>query len=455
MKPFIGSLSSSPSQWQDLAYDERFEWALVDDHNFEEGSGSGLAAKTGVGTAESMPYADEALVLMPTFDIRLIEAKVPLTNAKKLQQILPNLIEEYLLGGTESISVQALPPVPGRPALQRTLAVIDRLWFGWLCKQLEGLLCRKVRMVPDCFMLSLNSSSSVAPSLASMREGLNVIFTKRTGEQLGIAWVERDDAEQNRQTPPSVISGQVIEFSWDWLIPSAHAFLQENANSRAPNFALNLLPKKFKSDTIQSGFSRFTSALARKKEHDLTQDGLSNYVGWTDPIVWREPKKWALYFIAMVVMGSLLHLSWMVFDNWRWSKRIELLAAQSLTSTSVLALEQAKSSAQSNTATLPTTVTGALIKQVTQDQRRQGLPTDADFASMAAKLQQLKLSFGAEIIQQLDYDGYGIDFEFKPGAIKQSSEQVIDAGRSLGLLIKSLGANRYRLEPYAGLGAGT
>ena len=41
------------------------------------------------GTTDSMPYADEALVLMPTLDVRLIEAKVPLANAKKLQQILP------------------------------------------------------------------------------------------------------------------------------------------------------------------------------------------------------------------------------------------------------------------------------------------------------------------------------------------------------------------------------
>jgi hypothetical protein len=44
-----------------------------------------------------------------------------------------------------------------------------------------------------------------------------------------------------------------------------------------------------------------------------------------------------------------------------------------------------------------------------------------------------------------------MNFEFKLGAVKQTSAQVLEHARSLGLMVKSLGANRYRLEPYAGL----
>jgi hypothetical protein len=77
--------------------------------------------------------------------------------------------------------------------------------------------------------------------------------------------------------------------------------------------------------------------------------------------------------------------------------------------------------------------------------------TDADFALMAAKLHQLKASFGADVLQSIEYDGYGMNFEFKLGAVKQTSAQVLEHARSLGLMVKSLGANRYRVEPYAGL----
>jgi hypothetical protein len=75
---------------------------------------------------------------------------------------------------------------------------------------------------------------------------------------------------------------------------------------------------------------------------------------------------------------------------------------------------------------------------------------------MAAKLQQLKTAFGPEALQKLDYDGYGINFELKPATLKLSNQQtgaeVTQKAHSLGLMVKTLGPNRYRLEPYAGLG---
>ena len=124
---------------------------------------------------------------------------------------------------------------------------------------------------------------------------------------------------------------------------------------------------------------------------------------------------------------------------------MELLAAQSLTPASIAALNKSNPNLSADA------VLAAFIKQATQDQRRQGAVTDADFSSMTAKLQQLKAGLGAEVLQELDYDGYGINFEFKADAVKQSPEQVIAQARMLGLMVKTLGPNRYRLEPYSGL----
>ena len=428
LKPFNGSSASSASDWQDLACAERFEWCLVEEGELAQGA----VVSTGTGTTDSMPYADQALVFMPTVDVRLIEAKVPLANAKKLQQILPNVVEEYLLGGTEALAVQAFPPVPGRPALQRTLALIDRAWYGWLTKQLEGLLCPRVRLIPDCLLLDLGSTSL-------MRDDGNVILSRRTGEQLGVGWIERENLEQGMQLPSSLGADHAIAISWDDLVPSAQAFIKVNASSKSANFALNLLPSNFRRQLGKSSLFALGRQVSASTEADAST------LSWSDPVLWRRPWHWLTITIATLILGFGLHLTWLAIDDWRWSKRMELLAAQSLTSASVTELTR------SNPQPSASAVLGAFIQQVTREQRRQGAVTDADFASMAAKLQQLKASFGADVLQSIEYDGYGMNFEFKPGAVKQTSAQVLERASMLGLMVKSLGVNRYRLEPFAGL----
>lgn len=463
-KPIIGAGSALPGDsargsaqdWQELGCAERFEWCLVESDNEYE---------TGIGTTESMPYADEVLVLMPTIDVRLIEAKVPLANAKKLQQILPNLIEEYVLSGAQLLSVQALPPVLGQPAVQRVIALTDRAWFTWLIKQLEGLISQRVRLIPECFLLDL-PAEDVKAVIAYQREEGNVIFTQRTAQQLGVAWVERlaADSELEEITLPNTLQGATVKaFAWDWLVPAAREYLQTNSSSRSANFALNLLPKTFR-QKAGKGLANFSALLNRKggRQAQAIQSGAS----WLDAAVWRQPWQWSKYLLASIAIGYVLHLTWLVVDNWRWGNQIEVLAAQSLTPSSVAKLNQAKelgvmADVGGNTpnAGNPSVnrVIAAFITQVTNDQRRQGLVSDADFAPMAAKLQQLKVLFGPEALQKIDYDGYGIDFEFKPSALKlsnqQASDEVTQKARALGLMVKPLGPNRYRLEPYSGLGS--
>jgi hypothetical protein len=465
LKPFSGSGSPGDSarEWSDLNCAERFEWCLVDGEDT-----ANAAMETGIGTTESMPYADEVLVLLPTIDVRLIEAKVPLANAKKLQQILPNLIEEYVLTGAQSLAVQALPPMPGKPALQRVIALVDRAWFTWLTKQLEGLISQRVRLIPECLLLAIpesDNANSELPSIAYQRSEESLIFTRRTGAQLGVAWVERalDHTDEKIILPKALQDQAFAEFSWEWLAIGAKQFLKDNASSKSANYSLNLLPKTFRREAGK-GLSNLSSYLKRKRVD--TNPSVSAGSSWTNPAIWRQPAQWAKFLAASIVVGYVLHLTWLVVDNWRWGNQMEVLAAQSLTPSSITKLNQDKEQgkAQANEQTRAIGVTGsvtnagnpvinAFTKQVTQDQRRQGLVSDADFAPMAAKLQQLKKAFGPEVLQKLDYDGYGIDFEFKSGSIKQTGAEVTQKARALGLMVKVLGPNRYRLEPFAGLGS--
>ena len=445
------SARGSVQEWQELGCAEHFEWCLVE----SLGSLNALTEyESGTGTTESMPYADEVLVLIPTIDVRLIEAKVPLANAKKLQQILPNLIEEYVLSGAQSLSVQALPPAPGKPALQRVIALIDRAWFTWLTKQLEGLISQRVRLIPECFLLDAPAEGA-QKVIAYQGEESSIILTQRTAEQVGVAWVERADAIENITLPNSLQDAELKAFSWEWLAPAAWQYLQVNASAKSANFALNLLPKTFRKKAGK-GFSNFSALLKRKG--DGKAQAIHHGTSWMDATVWRQPAQWTKFLVASIVFGYVLHLSWLVVDNWRWGNQMEVLAAQSLTPSSITKLNQDKEQtraigASGSVANAGNPVINAFTKQVTQDQRRQGLVSDADFAPMAAKLQQLKAAFGPEVLQKLDYDGYGIDFEFKPGGIKQTSAEVTQKARALGLMVKVLGPNRYRLEPFAGLGS--
>jgi len=451
LKPFAGTDAASPSDWQELSCAEQFEWALLDDVNLD--SDSELAptgTQFGVGTPESMPYADEALVLLPTLDVRLIDAKVPLANPKKLQQILPNLIEDYVLTGVDAIAAQALPPVPGSPALQRTLALIDRAWISWLNQQLERLLAPRVRLIPECLLLSVAVEGEPS-ELTYQRFEDSIIFTQRTGLQLGVSWVEHQaaggDVDVTDIVLPQSLSGSSLkEIAWEWLIPAAQEYLQINRNSRAPNFALNLLPKHFKRDVKSFGKGGLASVTGIFSGKGLRSSINAAGLAWTDPLVWRQPFHWLRYFGISLALGYGVYVSWMVVSEWRWGKQMELLAVQSLSPASVAALNQAKAANNSNA------ILSAFTKQVTLEQRRRGVVVDADFAAMAAKLQQLKAVYGPEVLQKIEYDGYAIVFEFKPGVAMTEPKEVLKRARSLGMAITSLGSNQYRLEPYSGLG---
>lgn len=461
LKPFIGAISSvsgaqsdTAHDWQDLACAEKFEWCLIDDSAADSAlldSPEDLISERGIGTTDSMPYADEVLVLLPTIDVRLIEAKVPLANAKKLQQILPNLVEEYVLSGAQTLFVQALPPPLGKPAMQRVIALIDRAWFVWLTKHLESLLSQRVRLIPDCLLLQVSPHNEQS-LIAYRQQGDDTIYTVRSSDQLGLAWVERNmnGVQPDQIKPPqSVRDATLVEFSWPLIVQGAQQFLQETLSSRSANYALNLLPKTFRSGSGSgSGFSQFSAMLKRKRAGE--NQTIGEKTSWINPIVWRAPLRWTSFLIVSGVLGYGLHLGWLVFDNWRWGNQMEVLAAQSLNPASIARLNQesVNEGKQVNGAVIE-----AFAKQVTHDQRRQGLVSDADFAPMAAKLQMLKAAYGPEVLQKIDYDGYGINFEFKPGSMNQSGTHLINTARTLGLMVKALGPNRYRLEPFAGAGS--
>jgi type II secretion system protein L len=463
LKPFAGAFTGLAGEWEDLACAQRFEWCLVEDADALSSSATSTLAfmptmQSGIGSIDSMPYADEALVLLPTLDVRLIETKVPLANPKKLQAILPTLLEEYVLSNTATLHISALPPVPGQPAMDRTLAAIDRAWFTWITGQLEGLLSNRVRLIPDCLLLSFEGDG---PSLMRVREGDANVYCQRTGMQTGVAWAEycplleeeitgKDrDHDHNHNSngasplPSHLGTSDAVPFAWAWAAPSAMAFLEANASSRAPNFALNLLPSGFKSRA--GGLARSSAS-----NNNANRSAGSNAIAlaWVDPLTWQPALRWLGLGIATIALGLVAQLAWLGVSNWRWGQQMELLAMQSLTPANMAKL----SSGANQHDVLP-----VFLDQAINTQRSQGAVTDADFASLAAKLQQLSSALNVKALQQINYSANAMEFEFKAGgqdfSSTEAAQRVIASARKLGLMVKHLGGARYRLEAYAGLGA--
>jgi len=448
LKPFAGAFTGLAGEWEDLACAQRFEWCLVEDS--DPLSETTSPTQSGIGSIDSMPYADEALVLIPTLDVRLIETKVPLANPKKLQAILPTLLEEYVLSNTATMHISALPPVPGQPAMDRTLAAIDRAWFTWIASQLEHVLSSRIRLIPDCLLLSLagdvqkvdpvSAALATSPILMYVREGDALVYCQRTGIQTGIAWAEHCVPSAELPLPSSLGSTGAVAFSWAWAAPSALAFLAANASSRAPNFALNLLPAGFKSragGSMPSGLSAGGTSAVRG----------ATALAWVDPLTWQPALRWLGLGIAAIAFGAITQLAWLGVSNWRWGQQMDLLAMQSLTPVSMAKL---------NSSANPQEVLPVFLDQALSAQRSQGAVTDADFASLAAKLQQLSSALRVQSLQQIQYGANAMEFEFKGGgsdySSKEAAQRVIASAHNLGLLVTHLGGARYRLEPFAGLG---
>ncbi len=413
---------------------EAFEWCLCETSTLHA-----TIQSTGTGAIESMPYADEALVLMQTLDVRLIQKKVPLVKAKKLQQVLPSLIEDELLGGTDNPLIYALPPLAGKSGSERALAVMNRSWFRWLAKELNSLLSPRVRMIPDCLILPLqnahtNQAESPVSCLAFQRNNTSIIYTWHQAEQIGVAWAEDSEAIS---LPSQLVGIQPIEWSWDWMASRAFAF---SRNKEIANASLNIL---FADNLTRKSSPKSTLRWFSHSEND-SQNLASNSVSWLDHGLWVKPIRWAQYSIASMILGVGIYTSWLAIDNWRWSRNMEISAAQFLAPETIGLIAQNKNTES---------ITQAFTKQSTSDARIKGLPTDADFIAMTGKLQQLKLALGKGSIQKVEYDGYRINFEFKQGGEQIAPSLVIQKAQSLGLMVIDLGNNRFRLEPYAGLGS--
>lgn len=382
---------------------ENFRWALV------EGDYT-TAIQQGHGALNDLPFADEALVLMPTVDTRLIHTKVPMISGKKLEALLPILTEPFLLDQRIPLRYQLLPPVPGSKGVERTIAITSDSWMNWLQDQLALLPVRVLTMVPDCLLLTTPEDNQTPREfLITAQEALRIVAC-REGADWGSGWVESSDAEsQLRQLYPEA---ELRHFAWDWLLPRVGEWMA----SKSP---INLMLQKPSAKKNKSGIDKPTVRWAAKVE-------------WMH---WRKPVQLAGIAFAVYVVGSALVLGLATLSNWRWEVKLADIARQhlgTLTSNSNAAIKE-------------------VLEETTRSIHAQGNTTPADFVPMTAKLQVLLDDYPNGLLQSIDYRPDGLTFTLRGGYDTPDAEALKQRATHLQMAIIATGKNTYRMLPLAGL----
>ena len=395
VNPRLLNLSGAADDVDFSSPSERFRWCLIDTDAADTAQ---QILSQGQGTVADMPFADEAMVLIPTVDVRLIHTRVPMISGKKLEAILPTLAEPYLIDQRTPLRYQAFPPQAGASPIERTIAVTSDSWMSWLEAQLAALAVRRLSMIPDCLLLDLPQTDADQKMLLVNQIGNLSVVATREGADWGAGWIEAGD----------VPAGQAL--AWAWLTPRACSWLKSKST-------INLIlqaPQKSK------------------------QPAARRSVRWQPKVewaLWRQPIKLTAIVGVVYLTGSLLYLSTLALSHWRWDKATEEAARQHL-----------NMQIAANAAVVP-----AYIKQATSRIHAQGKDTAADFIPMAAKLQALLASYPSGLLDSATYQPEGLRFRLKNTKGTPDAAKLIQHARRLELALVALGRNEYLLQPYAGL----
>ena len=466
---------------------EEFRWQLFDDRYAKLSIDQN---NSGVGPIISMPYSDQVIVLLPTLDVRLITMKIPLVNDEKLKVIMPGLLEEHLLSGLENFEIQIIRPFDNAPALERTVAVIDKSWLDWLSVELSGLVSPHIRLIPDCYLLKTIKQNNQPdqtkqpeqakkvkelrlvkqhkerdlenvilnqPSIAFDISGKQITWIVKLGEQTGASWIDQiegdpteDDlniSELSAYLPNHLQDETIAPFDLNakWLINSAHQFIEDSSHD-----GINLLPESFKS----MGLKKSSISIDHQND-DEKQYGQGS---------WSTTKKLAIYFLASVFISYILFALILTAINWAWRSQMNAMAIPHIQESSLSKTQLTKNLLTTRSSVSQPSESGIqgaadmnqFLKEIYFKKRINGLSSKDDFPAMAADLQRLMSTYGQHHIKSIKYDGSSIEFIVDPQFLESnqlSTFDFISKAVSMDMAITSQGENRFTLFPYAGLGA--
>ena len=256
------------------AQDLYFSWAQNNEADFEK-----------VLDLDALPVADSVLALIPGIDVRLTELKVPAVSTKKIQQILPMLIEDELLSSLSNTNIQLLPQALNQSSDLRLVSVINRDWLLWLSQKLAVLNCEKIQLISESMLLPV--SNSVV--FFQQEDSTNFYTSKRSVSNV-ICW--------SQPVVEPVLETEEHHTQPDLQELSAALLISGITTEKKSYESINLLPDEF---------------------YDFRRESQSELQHWLSRDLWKVPLRWAKY--ATLTRTKTLRIALEILKDSYWRSK--------------------------------------------------------------------------------------------------------------------------------------
>jgi Type II secretion system (T2SS), protein L len=241
------------------------------------------------------PVSEKVIAIMPSIDVRMVLLKLPTISQKKLQQVLPMLLEDELLSQVGNTDIKVLPPFGEHLNDQRIVSIVDQEWLLWISQKLAGLNCEKIQLIPEGILLPTDPTTT----FFTHDEHYKICTVRKSTTEI-IAWVQpKDDAPLNWGQ-----QNQLKEISWE--------FLQNSLEVEQKNYAyINLLPRYFS---------------------DLRKNNQVEMQHWSSAQLWEVPLKWVKYVVSTMIICYFSYFLFLMWQDRQWQEVLQKSASAVLVS---------------------------------------------------------------------------------------------------------------------------
>ena len=367
------------------AQDLYFSWAQSNEADFAK-----------VLDLDALPVADSVLVLIPGIDVRLTELKVPAVSTKKIQQILPMLIEDELLSSVADTNIQLLPHALTQSSDMRLVSVMNRDWLLWLSQKLAVINCEQIQLIPESMLLPVSSSV-----VFFQQEDTTSFYTSKKSASDIMCW------SQPSTEPVLAIEEDHAQPQLQEL--SAAVLLSGISTEKKSYESSNLLPDEF---------------------YDFRRESQSELQHWQSRDLWALPLRWAKYATLTLCVSYLGYLFTLVWQDRQWDAVLQNTANQVLS-------ERVDGQASFT----------RLVKASCLAAHKNLENCDGDFERQLLALQNVLKDTPSEALRGLEYSNRGLAFVLQTSLLSNNQRLAISQDHS----VNRISATRYLLSPYANL----
>lgn len=119
----------------------------------------GKTEKIGCSSISLLPSSKKVILVIPSKDILMIPSNIPSLKGYRLRQVLPNIVEDYLIQDPQNCHFAIGPKSSSKEENKRIIAIIDRFWFKFIINEFKISGYNKISSIPITSCLSLAISS--------------------------------------------------------------------------------------------------------------------------------------------------------------------------------------------------------------------------------------------------------------------------------------------------------